>query len=99
VRLVHLRSVDGVAVGSATSMDDSQEIYEIRIRGRLTETFLQAFEGMSASVKPAETVLHGPLADQRALHELLDRIHALGLELVDVRHLPHDTRTAGRDAP
>ncbi len=62
--------------------------YEIRIRGRLGDTFLQAFDGMGASFKPVETVLHGPLADQAALHEVLDRIQALGLELVDVRQLP-----------
>jgi hypothetical protein len=62
--------------------------YEIRIRGRLSDSFLQVFDGMGASFKSVETVLHGPLADDAALHELLDRIHALGLELVDVRRLP-----------
>jgi hypothetical protein len=72
-------------------------MYEIRVRGRLTETFLQAFEGMSASVKSVETVLHGPLADQQALHELLDRIHALGLELVDVRQLPDHANSTPRE--
>jgi hypothetical protein len=72
-------------------------MYEIRVRGRLTETFLQAFEGMSASVKSVETVLHGPLADQQALHELLDRIHALGLELVDVRQLPDHASSTTTD--
>jgi hypothetical protein len=96
--LAHLDAVDGVSITPDRSMDPSDETYEIRIRGRLTETFLQAFEGMSASVKAPETVLHGPLADQRALHELLDRIHALGLELVDVRQLPRSAHTAGRDS-
>ncbi len=62
--------------------------YEIRIRGRLSDSFLEAFEGMGASFKSVETVLHGPVADQAALHELLDQVHALGLELVDVRRLP-----------
>lgn len=74
-------------------MDATDETYEIRIRGRLTETFLQAFEGMSTSVKSVETVLHGTLPDQRALHELLDRIQALGLELVDVRRLPSEAES------
>jgi hypothetical protein len=47
-----------------------------------------AFEGMNASVEPVETVLHGPVQDQAALYGLLDRIQALGLELVEVRRLP-----------
>jgi hypothetical protein len=73
--------------------------YEIRIRGRLSETFLQAFEGMSTSVKSVETVLHGALADQHALHEVLDRIQAFGLELVDVRRLPDGSDAVARDRP
>jgi hypothetical protein len=74
-------------------MDASHTTYEIRIRGRLTESFLQAFEGMSASVRSVETALHGPLADQAELHEPLDQVQALGLELVDVRELPREPVT------
>jgi hypothetical protein len=62
--------------------------YEIRIKGRLSDSLLAAFEGLTASVEPAETVLHGPLQNQAALHGLLDRIQSLGLELVEVRRLP-----------
>ena len=64
------------------------ERYEIRVRGRLTDSLLTAFEGMRASVEPVETVLHGPVPDQAALYGLLDRIKSLGLELVEVRRLP-----------
>lgn len=62
--------------------------YEIRIRGRLSESLQTAFEGLSASVEPVETVLHGPVRDQAELHGLIDRIQALGLHLVEVRRLP-----------
>ena len=62
--------------------------YEIRIKGRLSDSLLAAFEGLSATVEPGETVLHGPVADQEALHGLLDRIQSLGLELVEIRRLP-----------
>ena len=62
--------------------------YEIRVRGRLSGPLLAAFEGMRASVEPVETVLHGPVKDQAALHGLLDQVQALGLELVEVRRLP-----------
>jgi hypothetical protein len=62
--------------------------YEIRIKGRLSDSVLAAFEGLTASVEPVETVLHGPVRDQSALHGLMDRIQSLGLELVEIRRLP-----------
>jgi len=65
--------------------------YEIRVKGRLTDSLMAVFEGMQASVEPVEpveTVIHGPVQDQAALYGLLDRIQALGLELVEVRRLP-----------
>ena len=62
--------------------------YEIRIKGRLSDSLVAAFEGLTATVEPVETVLHGPLQDQSSLHRLLDRIQSLGLELVEIRRLP-----------
>ena len=38
--------------------------YEIWIKGRLSDSLLAAFEGLTATVKPVETVLHGPVQDQ-----------------------------------
>jgi hypothetical protein len=61
--------------------------YEIRIKGRLSDSRLAAFEGLTTTVQPVETVLHGPVQDQAALHGLLDRIQSLGLELVEIRQL------------
>ena len=40
-----------------------------------------------ASVRPAETVLRGVITDQAELHGLLDRIQALGLELIEIRQV------------
>ena len=62
--------------------------YEIRIKGRLSDSLLAAFEGLTATVEPVETVLHGPVQDQSSLHGLLDRIQSRGLELVEIRRLP-----------
>jgi hypothetical protein len=62
--------------------------YEIRVKGRLSDSVLAAFEGLAATVEPVETVLHGPVQDQSSLHDLLDRIQSLGLELVEIRRLP-----------
>jgi len=68
--------------------------YEIRIKGRLSDSVLAAFEGLTATVEPVETVLYGPIEDQSSLHGLLDRIQSLGLELVEIRQLP-----PGAEAP
>ncbi len=62
--------------------------YQIRVRGRVTAALLESFEGMESEVEPVETVLHGPVRDQAELHGLIDRIQALGLELIEVRRLP-----------
>jgi hypothetical protein len=62
--------------------------YVIRIKGRLSDSLLSEFEGMTASVEPGETVLRGLVRDQAELYGLLDRIQSLGLELVEVRRLP-----------
>lgn len=62
--------------------------YEIRVKGQVSEQVLSVFAGMEATVRSNETVLRGPVIDQAALHGLLDRIQALGLELVEVRRLP-----------
>jgi hypothetical protein len=59
-----------------------------RIKGRLSDSLVAAFEGLTATVEPVETVLHGPVEDQSSLHGLLDRIQSLGLELVEIRRLP-----------
>lgn len=62
--------------------------YEFRIRGRVSEPVLTAFEGLESEVEPVETILHGPVRDQAELHGILDRLQSLGLELVEVRKLP-----------
>jgi hypothetical protein len=62
--------------------------YEIRLRGSVGPAVLQSFEGLETRVEPAETLLHGPVEDQAALHGLLQRIEAMGLELIEVRRLP-----------
>ena len=63
--------------------------YEIRIKGRLSDSLLATFEGLTATVQPVETVLYGPVQDQAALYGLLDRIQSLGLELVEIRFQPN----------
>ncbi|MDA0164352.1 hypothetical protein OM076_29045 [Solirubrobacter ginsenosidimutans] len=59
--------------------------YEIRVRGRLGPTLLEAFPSLAAEPSEGETVLAGALPDQSALYGVLRQLEALGLELVEVR--------------
>ena len=62
--------------------------YEIRIKGRVNDSQLSAFEGLDVTTEPVETIVYGPLADQAAVHRLLISLESLGLEVVEFRRLP-----------
>ncbi len=67
-------------------------LYEIKIRGHLDEHWLEWFEGMTlrhavdAETGLDITVLRGVLADQPALHGVLNKIRDLNLTLISVEH-------------
>jgi hypothetical protein len=61
--------------------------YEIRVIGALGPAAREAFSDLAIDIEPITTVVSGDL-DQAGLHSLLDRVRALGLELVDVRQAP-----------
>ena len=61
--------------------------YEIRVAGVLPPEALLDFERLTASVEPVETVVHGPLQDQAALHGLLARLETFGVQVIEVRRL------------
>jgi hypothetical protein len=62
--------------------------YEFRIRGRLSDSILARFEMLESDADRVETVLHGPVRDQAELHGIIERVQALGLDLMEVRRLP-----------
>jgi hypothetical protein len=66
----------------------TQATYEVRISGLLPAELLVELQGLTVSVEPPETVLHGSLPDQSAVVGLISRIHGLGLRLIEVRRLP-----------
>lgn len=73
--------------------------YEIRIKGRVGDSALLAFEGMAVTIEPVETILYGPIPDQDTLHELLTKLQSLGLEIVELRRLPGEGRHPDADPP
>lgn len=63
-------------------------IYEIRIKGHLGDRWVDRFEGMTLTHESdGTTELRGPLADQAALHGLLNGIMDLGLALISVQQV------------
>jgi hypothetical protein len=54
------------------------------LRGRLSERFETAFEGMALEPGPNQTVLVGEIRDQAHLYGLLDRLRDFGIDLVAV---------------
>ena len=61
--------------------------YEIRLKGRISDSLLASFDGLDADFEPAETVLRASKLDQAALHGVLERVRALGLELIEIRQV------------
>jgi len=74
-------------------------VYQIKVRGRLKETWSDWFNGMT--IEPGLeangtqfTTLTGSVRDQTALHGLLDKIRDLGLPLLSVEQV--DPNQGGR---
>ena len=75
---------------SATSAGRRQDPgrYEIRVKGHLDVRWAAWFDGLTLTHgSDGTTIIHGPVADQAALHGLLQKIRDLGLPLISVNHV------------
>ena len=62
--------------------------YEIRVQGHLDARWAAWFDGLTITHgSDGTTIIHGLVADQAALHGLLQKIRDLGLPLISVNHL------------
>jgi hypothetical protein len=61
--------------------------YEIRISGTLPDEVAAEFDDVEVMATAVSTVLSGDLPDQAALLGLLARLRALGLTVLEVRHV------------
>ena len=59
--------------------------YEIRVRGPIGPTIMQAFPTLTASRSGRDTLLTGSIPDQSALYGVIHQLEALGLQLLDVQ--------------
>jgi hypothetical protein len=65
--------------------------YEIRLKGHLDSRWAAWFDGLSlTNESDGTTIIHGPVADQAALHGLLQKVRDLGLALVSVTQVESD---------
>ena len=61
------------------------ETYEIRIQGRLGHRWAAWFDGMEiVTADDGITLIRGRIADQAALHGLIQKVRDLGLPLISV---------------
>jgi len=64
--------------------------YEIHLRGDLPPEVAAELHVRSRSEAPAETVLLTGHIDQAGVHELIDRLQDLGIELLELRRCADD---------
>jgi hypothetical protein len=61
------------------------QIYQIRVRGHLSDAWAEWFDGLTIENLPdGEALLSGPVVDKAALHGLLTKVRDLNLTLVAV---------------
>jgi hypothetical protein len=75
--------------------------YEIRVVGPVPDELLPELGDVMITELEMRTVLTGMFTDQAALHGFLQRLRALGLDLVEVRSVvpPDDDDLPSEEAP
>jgi hypothetical protein len=75
-------------MSATTGIDgDAQQAgrYEIRLQGHLDTRWAAWFDGLHLSHETdGTTIIEGPIADQAALHGLLQRVRDIGVPLISV---------------
>ncbi|MFH5823388.1 hypothetical protein [Georgenia sp. AZ-5] len=86
--------------GSSTGSHDQPAGYEIRVRGHLGSGWAAWFDGLRLTGEnDGTTVIRGPLADQAALHGVLQKVRDMGLPLLSVTEVDADEPEAPTTGP
>lgn len=91
MRAHHISSY--LSIMSETATGDHREAgrYEIRLKGHLDARWATWFDGLSLAQKSdGTTLIRGFVADQAALHGLLQRVRDIGLPLISVTRIEPD---------
>ena len=76
---------------TSTGDDHNAGRYEIRLEGHLAPRWAAWFDGLSLAHKSdGTTIIHGFVADQAALHGLIQKVRDIGLPLVSVTRVEPD---------
>jgi hypothetical protein len=74
--------------------------YEIRLKGHLDSRWAAWFDGLSlTNSSDGTTIICGPVADQAALHGLLQKVRDLGLPLVSITQTEPDQPSGPDNSP
>ena len=72
--------------------DADEPHYAITVQGHLAPRWSAWFDGLELTpVADGTTVISGPVADQAALHGLLEKLRDLGIELRSLHITPSST--------
>lgn len=76
---------------ASTGKDQEADRYDIRVKGHLDTRWAAWFDGLGLTHESdGTTLIHGLVADQAALHGLLQKVRDMGLPLVSVSHVEPD---------
>ena len=64
--------------------DAHRKVYQIKVQGRLDESWSGWFSGMAVTVEGNTTTLTGAVVDQAALRGILSRLWDLNLALISI---------------
>ena len=65
----------------------ARHTYELTFCGTASTTLVHVFEDCTVSSSNGLTVVRSTVADQPALHGLIDRIYGVGLELIRIQRV------------
>ena len=75
-------------------------IFQIRIKGHLSDQWTDWFEGLTITLEESgDTLLTGPVMDQAALHGLLKKVRDLGMPLLAVNSIDHPVKPVSPRRP